>query len=729
MPDWSSEIKEIERLYQSIKGRFPHIEKELERLIKTDDENIVLIYSRRCLEVIITELCEYELKRPRKTEPLKGIIDKLKHEEKVPVHIIASMESLNSLSTFGAHPKDFDPEQVKPVLNNLATVIRWYLKYKDSQITSKIRTGGESTFAEVQTVEDQVSGKAKAEKGKATGKIKTEVEKDESNVLHALKDIINKPIRSLIVLLFGILVVAAFIVYPRIFKRNDLETLKSSDGRISIAVMPFQNMTNDTTWNVWRDGIKDNLITYLSNFSEDLSVRQIESINGLLQKRGLSNYASITPSVASAISQKLDANVFISGSISQAGPTIRVNAQLINSKTEEAFKSFQLEGTSEEDIFKIIDSLSVLVKDFLIISFMESEIITDFRWLISTGSSEAYRYYMYGNQAFYKLDWPTARDWYLKSTEIDTNFTEALRMLTYTYEHLGMKEEAKKSSLRLYRKKDQMSIQGKIWADVVYSGFFGTPYESIKYLGLLIDLDDQMPVPYSNMAGGYENLHQYEKAIPLREKELEIYDKWDSRPRWSASYTSLGKLYHLTGQYNKEKKLYRKAEQDFPDDYSLLYRQAILALAEGNTDEANRYIEKYISARKINIASEATIASDLAGIYSEAGIPDKAEEYFCKALSLEPEASERMDDLAWFLIDTDRNVDEGLELNNKALELSPDHYLYLDTKGWGLYKQGKYEEALEILEKSWDLKSRYYDHELYLHLEEVKKAIADQKNN
>ena len=102
-------------------------------LVKADDENMILLYSRRCLEVIITDLCECELKRPRKTEPLKGIIDKLHKEEKVPSNIITSMDHLNSLSAYGAHPKDFDPEQVKPVLNNLTTIIKWYLKYKESQ--------------------------------------------------------------------------------------------------------------------------------------------------------------------------------------------------------------------------------------------------------------------------------------------------------------------------------------------------------------------------------------------------------------------------------------------------------------------------------------------------------------------------------------------------------------------------------------------------------------------
>jgi hypothetical protein len=89
--------------------------------------------------VIITDLCECELKRPRKTEPLKGIIDKLNKEEKVPQHIIASMHGLNTLSTFGAHPKEFDPEQVKPVLNNLTTIIKWYLKYKNLQTDTKTK--------------------------------------------------------------------------------------------------------------------------------------------------------------------------------------------------------------------------------------------------------------------------------------------------------------------------------------------------------------------------------------------------------------------------------------------------------------------------------------------------------------------------------------------------------------------------------------------------------------
>ncbi|MCX6328145.1 MAG: hypothetical protein NTZ85_01340, partial [Bacteroidia bacterium] len=154
MTIWTNEINELDALYKSFKGNLPDIVKEMEQLIRTDDPNVVMLYSRRCLEVIITDLCECELKRPRKTEPLKGIIDKLNSEEKVPSHIIASMQSLNSMATFGAHPKDFDPEQVKPVLMNLAIIIRWYLKYKDFQIVSKTEPADEVPKSDYQNYQE-----------------------------------------------------------------------------------------------------------------------------------------------------------------------------------------------------------------------------------------------------------------------------------------------------------------------------------------------------------------------------------------------------------------------------------------------------------------------------------------------------------------------------------------------------------------------------------------------
>ncbi len=117
------------------------------------------------------------------------------------------------------------------------------------------------------------------------------------------------------------------------------------------------------------------------------------------------------------------------------------------------------------------------------------------------------------------------------------------------------------------------------------------------------------------------------------------------------------------------------------------------------------------------------IQNQLGSVYYHSHLLDKAEEYFRKSFKLEPGEPDWLNTLADFLIDHERNIGEGIELVDKALELSPDNYQYLDTKGWGLYKQGKYQEAVEILERSWELKP-IYDHNIFLHLEEAKNTVG-----
>ena len=58
----------------------------------------------------------------------------------------------------------------------------------------------------------------------------------------------------LIIMLLGI------ILYPKDFQNDKFENLRDTDGRISIAVMPFTNLTGDTTLNWFQTGdiITDN---------------------------------------------------------------------------------------------------------------------------------------------------------------------------------------------------------------------------------------------------------------------------------------------------------------------------------------------------------------------------------------------------------------------------------------------------------------------------------------
>jgi tetratricopeptide (TPR) repeat protein len=180
----------------------------------------------------------------------------------------------------------------------------------------------------------------------------------------------------------------------------------------------------------------------------------------------------------------------------------------------------------------------------------------------------------------------------------------------------------------------------------------------------------------------------------------------------------------------RKKKIYKKAEQDFPGEWHILQSQVLMSLSEGDTVAANKYIEKYVIILKEGNETEAGIKRELAYAYSKAGILDIAEEYYYEYLALAPENNDVQCQVAFFLIDKDRNIDKKLELIDKALKANPDNYSYLDCKGWGLYKKGKYKEALEKLQRSWDLRRKYgeYDHPAYLRLDAAKKAVAGQKN-
>jgi tetratricopeptide (TPR) repeat protein len=528
------------------------------------------------------------------------------------------------------------------------------------------------------------------------------------------------------ILISALLILVVILAYQRIFRHDKFDNLRSSDGRISVAVMPFQNMTSDTTWNVWQDGIQNLLITSLSN-SEELKVRQTESINGLLLSKGLTNYSSLTPSVASTISKQLEANLVICGSINKAGSTMRVVTELIDSKTQEVFKSYQIECPSTEAmIFPIVDSLSVLVNNYLIISKLKKQVPQGMELLVNTSSPEAYRLYIYGSKAFFKRDYLAAVNWLSQSVAIDSNFNLATTNLSFAYAYLGELNQATKLCLMAYRKIDQMPMLQKIYLSWAHALYFETPYEEIKYLRQFEALDDQSPVTHYFLGNAYYNLYQYKNAIPEFEKALEIYSKWNSKPMWIYNYILPAIACHWIGEYNKEAKFYKKAEHDFPGDPLIIRRQAILSFSKKDTISANQYIEKYISVRKSNSDKEVRILDDLASIYSETDILDKAEKCYRKALLLEPENPVLLNNLAWFLIDKDQHINEGLDLVDKALQLDPNNFTYLDTKGWGLYKQGRFEEALELLERDWNSRP-IYSHEIYLHLQEVKKAVASQK--
>jgi TolB-like protein/Tfp pilus assembly protein PilF len=341
MTIWSVEIKEIEKLLESFKGKIPELEKELGQLIKSEDPNVLMLYSRRCLEVIITDLCECELKRPRKTEPLKGIIDKLYKEEKVPSHILTSMHGLNELSTYGAHPKDFDPEQVKPVLNNLDIIIKWYLKYKEAGTGIK---------------------------AKPTEEIRQEIKStvDVKKSFQISKNRIIGSVSGLILLIVIVVAVLFFIKEPE----------------KSIAVLPFRNDSPDSTNEYFIDGTREAILDNLCKIA-DLTVISRTSVE---QFRN-----TIKP--IREIAKQLNVNYILEGSGQRYGNDIRLTVQLIDAVNDKHIWSSPYEGVAV-NILKLQSEISEAIASELkaIITPQEKQLIQK----IPTNNLEAWEAYNQG---------------------------------------------------------------------------------------------------------------------------------------------------------------------------------------------------------------------------------------------------------------------------------------------------------------------------------------------
>jgi TolB-like protein/Tfp pilus assembly protein PilF len=393
MQIWSAEIKELESLYTSIKGKFPELEKDLEHLIKTDDENVALLYSRRCLEIIVTDLCERELKRPRKTEPLKGIIDKLHREEKVPSHIITSMDHLNSLSTYGTHPKEFDPEQVKPVLFNLTTIIKWYVKYKDTQIISQ----------------------AKPEEAKYESKESVDT-----------REGILKPKKRLIFLLSGLLLIVAIVVVALfVFNIIGGET-QSKKIEKSIAVLPFKLLSDEPDKQYLADGMMDAILLHLSKI-EDLRV---------MSRTSTEQYRELGKTMTE-IGRELGVNYLLEGSFQKYGDNVRLIVQLI--KTGKEGHEWANEYDRKwDDILSVQSEVAQTIARELhtVITPEEKELIEK----APTADLTAYDLYLKANS--YLEDYNKTRNldsyqkavsFYMASIDIDSAFAKAYTGLAIAY--------------------------------------------------------------------------------------------------------------------------------------------------------------------------------------------------------------------------------------------------------------------------------------------------------
>jgi len=135
------------------------------------------------------------------------------------------------------------------------------------------------------------------------------------------------------------------------------------------------------------------------------------------------------------IAQETEADVMLTGTILQAGPDVRVTAQLSRLPTGTVMWT-QTTETSDEDLFRLQDQLARRILDSLSLT------LTDLRTETSPGdvpkSTLGYAAYLRGNQLSYQVGrWSEALEQYIEALKEDPSYAAAHARLARCYRLLG----------------------------------------------------------------------------------------------------------------------------------------------------------------------------------------------------------------------------------------------------------------------------------------------------
>ncbi len=223
---------------------------------------------------------------------------------------------------------------------------------------------------------------------------------------------------------------------------------------------------------------------------------------------------------------------------------------------------------------------------------------------------------------------------------------------------------------------------------------------------------------FTRVTGIYVDIHERYQAKdtvePFWFEEL-VYKRIIALdPTNAQAHNNLSFLYSTLGvnlkQALREARIANQLKPDNP------YLQDTLGWAyyrNGMLQDALKVLKKAVAAKP----DLADVHFHLASVYYDLDEFEPTVRHFREAIRLDPKNAFARNNLAYFFAEKNRNIDEALRLVDEALLLSPSNAPFLDTKGWVLYRLGKYDEALPYIRKALALSPE--TSELHLHLGQV----------
>ena len=190
----------------------------------------------------------------------------------------------------------------------------------------------------------------------------------------------------------------------------------------SIAVLPFDNMSNDPEQEYFADGITEDIITELSRFRSVLVIAR----NSSFAFKGKSTDVT-------EVGKKLNVQYVVEGSVRKAGNHVRITAQLIEVETNQHVWAERYDR-SMEDIFQVQDDITLMVTSALV-GQVETDRIRQIQKL-DTNMLAAHDYVLRASHLLLKYtssDLHTGLEYLTKAIKLSPGYADAHALLAQTH--------------------------------------------------------------------------------------------------------------------------------------------------------------------------------------------------------------------------------------------------------------------------------------------------------
>ena len=214
------------------------------------------------------------------------------------------------------------------------------------------------------------------------------------------------------------------------------------------------------------------------------------------------------------------------------------------------------------------------------------------------------------------------------------------------------------------------------------------------FTALALYLNPQHDVALISMADLLENSQRYDEAIA---KYNQISPQ---SPVYFMAQLKVASIYMVKKDNQKALKKLENLLEKYPDDYQILFNLGEVNRVMNQQKDAIKYYNKALKVAPKAVKKDWTVYYALGMAYERNGQWKKAEEVLQKALKVSNRHPFVLNYLGYSWLQHNENSNEALYMIFEAYRQNPEDGHIMDSLGWALYRMGKYEDAIKVLERA-----------------------------